>query len=165
MNKQKDSDLLTLEEYKKKRDFIKTPEPKDTNKENSSKNRSIFVIQKHDASHLHYDLRLEIDNVLKSWAIPKSPPLKIGIKRLAVQTEDHPLSYANFHGLIPKGQYGAGKVEIWDKGDFEVLDLKENKIVVDINGEKIKGKYCLIKLKPKVSQKNGYFLRRTVEFL
>lgn len=112
-----------------------------------SKQEGVYVIQKHYATHLHYDLRLEINGVLKSWAIPKSPPLEKGVKRLAVITEDHPIEYANFEGIISNGQYGAGKVEIWDKGIFNLIKHETNKIVVDIDGNKLKGKYCLIKFK------------------
>ena len=109
----------------------------------------IYVVQKHKASHLHYDLRLEIDGTLKSWAVPKVPPLKNGIKRLAVRVEDHKLGYEKFEGEIPKGQYGAGSVEVWDKGFHFPLEVKDSTIVVDIKGEKLKGQYCLVKLKPK----------------
>ncbi len=109
--------------------------------------RKIYVIQKHQARKLHFDLRLEMNNVLKSWAIPKEPLNKKGIKRLAVQVEDHDLDYANFEGTIPEGFYGAGKVEIWDKGTYELEKLEEGKIVFKIYGEKLKGKFCLIKLK------------------
>ena len=109
----------------------------------------IFVVQKHDATHLHYDLRLEIDNVLKSWAVPKTPPMDANVKRLAVQTEDHPLSYADFEGTIAEGLYGAGNVEIWDKGTFKPEKIEENKIVFELDGKKLKGSYVLLKLKPR----------------
>jgi DNA ligase D-like protein (predicted 3'-phosphoesterase) len=105
------------------------------------------MIHKHDATRLHYDLRLEIGGVLKSWAIPKIPPTEKGIKRLAVFTEDHPLDYATFEGIIPEGNYGSGKVEIWDKGSFTLMEHEKGKIVISINGIKLKGKYCLIKFK------------------
>lgn len=108
---------------------------------------SIFVIQKHYATTLHFDFRLEIGNVLKSWAIPKTPPTDKGIKRLAILTEDHPLDYADFEGIIPKGNYGAGKVDIWDKGKFTLIENQNNKIIINLKGSKLKGKYCLIKLK------------------
>ena len=117
----------------------------------------IYVIQKHDASHLHFDLRLEMDGVLKSWAVPKQPPTTPGVKRLAVQVEDHPVGYANFEGTIPKGEYGAGTVEIWDKGSFSLLDRKDNKLIVEINGTKLKGAYVLIKLK---QSKNWLFFKK-----
>lgn len=104
----------------------------------------IFVIQKHHARALHYDLRLEMDNVLKSWAVPKEPPTEIGVRRLAVQVEDHELSYADFEGDIPEGEYGAGRVQIWDRGTYKLLDRKESKLVFELHGEKLKGKYTLV---------------------
>ena len=120
----------------------------------------IFVVQKHYASHLHYDFRLEIGNVLKSWAVPKTPPADAGVKRLAVQTEDHPLSYADFEGTIAEGLYGAGEVEIWDKGTFELEKQEENEIVFELAGKKLKGTYVLIKLKPggKYKGENNWLL-------
>ncbi len=118
----------------------------------------IYVIQRHDSRRLHYDLRLEMDNVLKSWAVPKEPSRKENEKRLAVQVEDHDLEYGNFEGLIPEGMYGAGKVTIWDKGSYELESLKpDKKIVVDIKGKKLKGRYCLIHFKPK--EKNWLFFK------
>lgn len=103
----------------------------------------IFVIQEHHASHLHWDFRLEIDGVLKSWAVPKEPPMTKSIKRLAIQVEDHDLDYADFEGEISEG-YGKGKVKIWDKGTYELEDMKKNKIVFDLHGKKLKGKYVLL---------------------
>jgi len=142
-----------LDKYLEKRDFEKTTEPPPKPVKKRETDELIYVIQKHDASHLHYDLRLEFDGVLKSWAIPKEPPLKTGIKRLAVQTEDHPMEYADFEGKIPKGEYGAGTVEIWDFGSFKPLKRTETKIEVFIEGEKLKGGYVLIKLKPRKGEK------------
>jgi DNA ligase D-like protein (predicted 3'-phosphoesterase) len=110
---------------------------------------SIYVIQRHSATHLHYDLRLEIDGVLKSWAVPKEPPIRSGVRRLAVQVEDHPLEYANFEGTIAEGEYGAGTVEIWDKGTYRLIDRKEDKLIVEIDGKKLKGSYVLVRLKDK----------------
>ena len=107
----------------------------------------IFVIHKHFARNLHFDLRLEMGGVLKSWAVPKEPPTIKGIKRLAIQVEDHPLNYADFEGEIPKGNYGAGKVEIWDAGTYELDDLKRDKIEFELHGKKLKGKYVLVKTK------------------
>ncbi|MBU7016853.1 MAG: 3'-phosphoesterase [Theionarchaea archaeon] len=144
-----------LDEYKKKRNFSKTPEPEGVT--NGNVNTCVYVIQKHDASHLHYDLRLEKDNVLKSWAVPKEPPLTLGIRRLAVQTEDHPLEYASFEGKIPDGEYGAGTVEIWDKGSYTIEKWEEKEIIVDIHGEKLQGLYCLIKFK---DDKNWLFFKK-----
>lgn len=154
---------MSLDRYKQKRDFSKTSEPSGDKEKSSS--QPIFVIQKHNASNLHYDLRLEIGGVLKSWAVPKKPPEKSGIKRLAIQTEDHPLEYGDFEGEIPKGQYGAGKVKIWDQGKYENLRKeKENmsmdkswqdgKIEIKLKGEKLKGKYALIN----TSQKEEHWL-------
>lgn len=106
-----------------------------------------FVVQKHKASHLHYDFRLELDGVLKSWAIPKEPPDKPGVKRLAIEVDDHPLSYIDFEGVIPGGMYGAGKVEIWDKGDYELVKREPSKLEVILKGKKLKGNYILIRFK------------------
>ena len=108
---------------------------------------NLYVIQKHSATHLHYDLRLEMDNVLKSWAIPKEPPTSACIKRLAIQVEDHPVEYATFEGIIPEGEYGAGTVEIWDKGSYNLVDRKKDKLVIEINGGKLKGIYVLVRFK------------------
>ena len=118
---------------------------------------NIYVIQKHDATHLHYDLRLEMDGVLKSWAVPKIPPTESGIKRLAVEVEDHPIEYASFEGTIPEGAYGAGTVEIWDRGSYRLLERKESEIAVDIHGEKLKGVYYLIRFK---GGKNWLFFKK-----
>ncbi len=106
-----------------------------------------FVVQEHHASHLHWDFRLEMDGALKSWAIPKEPPNKKGVKRLAIQTEDHDLNYIDFEGEIPKGQYGAGIVKIWDKGTYNIEERTENKIVFTLNGKKLKGKFCLLRFR------------------
>ncbi|MFZ2455530.1 MAG: DNA polymerase ligase N-terminal domain-containing protein [Candidatus Altiarchaeia archaeon] len=137
---------MALEEYKKKRDFTKTLEPKAAVKP-AGANR-IFVVQKHDASRLHYDLRLEIGGVLKSWAVPKEPPTEEGVRRLAVETEDHPLDYAGFEGTIPEGEYGAGTVEIWDRGSFIPEKISGKEILFELAGNRMKGKYVLVKLKP-----------------
>lgn len=148
-----------MKAYTEKRDFTKTPEPKGGKKKRTSKN-PVFVIQKHDATNLHYDFRLEIDGTLKSWAVPKGPSTNPSDKRMAIPTEDHPLEYANFEGNIPEDQYGGGTVMIWDRGKFknlkkndagERISLKESydlgTIEVWLNGEKIKGGYALIKMK------------------
>jgi DNA ligase D-like protein (predicted 3'-phosphoesterase) len=120
----------------------------------------IYVIQKHSASHLHYDLRLEFNGVLKSWAIPKIPPKRRGLKRLAIQVEDHPIGYEKFEGIIPEGNYGAGKVKIWDKGTFTIVEKNKDLIVVDIKGEKLKGEYCLVRTKFQGKDKNWIFFKR-----
>ena len=106
-----------------------------------------FVIQKHQATHLHYDFRLEIDNVLKSWAVPKQPPTRPGVKRLAVQVEDHALNYIHFEGTIPEGQYGAGTVEIWDKGTYALTTRTDKIMEFALQGSKLKGNYALINFK------------------
>jgi len=103
-----------------------------------------FVIQKHRATRLHYDFRLEMDNVLKSWAVPKEPPTQPGIRRLAVQVEDHELSYIDFEGTIPEGEYGAGTVEIWDKGTYTLKNRADKIIEFTLEGSRLKGNYALI---------------------
>jgi DNA ligase D-like protein (predicted 3'-phosphoesterase) len=115
-----------------------------------------FVIQKHDATRLHYDFRLEMDGVLKSWAIPKEPPTESGVKRLAVQVEDHELSYIHFEGTIPEGKYGAGKVEVWDKGTYALKYRSENKIMFTLHGERLSGNYTLLRFK---QDKNWLFFK------
>lgn len=105
----------------------------------------IYVIHEHHASHLHWDLRLQMRGVLKSWAVPKQPPRGKGTKRLAIQVTDHPLSYAKFEGEIPEGQYGAGKVKIWDSGKLKVLENKKDKIEFELKGKRLSGKYVLVK--------------------
>jgi DNA ligase D-like protein (predicted 3'-phosphoesterase) len=116
----------------------------------------LFVVQEHHASHLHWDFRLELDGVLKSWAVPKEPPVKEGIKRLAIQVDDHGLDYADFEGTIGEG-YGKGTVKIWDKGTFDLESRKENKLVFGLKGNKMKGKYVLLKFE---KAKNGWLLFR-----
>lgn len=154
---------MSLTVYKKKRNLKSSKEPKPKPKKSSEKLISPeqkyqgnvkqrkpircprFVIHEHHASHLHWDLRLEMNQVLKSWAIPKSPPITKTNKRLAIQVEDHPLDYANFQGIIPEGNYGAGKVKIWDKGTYELKEKSNKKIEIKIHGKKLKGDYVLIK--------------------
>jgi bifunctional non-homologous end joining protein LigD len=121
--------------------------------------KPIFVVHRHEASHLHWDLRLEMEGVLKSWAIPKEPPVKPKIKRLAIQVEDHELEYANFEGEIPEGEYGAGKVKIWDRGTFEIINKKDWKMVLKFKGKKLKGEYVLLKFK-KAGEKEWLFFRK-----
>lgn len=114
-----------------------------------------YLIHEHHASHLHYDLRLEHNGKLLSWAIPKKPAID-GTKRLAVKVEDHPISYAKFEGTIPEGQYGAGKVKIWDKGFWEPVDFKDKKIIANIHGKKLKGEFVLVDFK----EKNWLFFKK-----
>ena len=157
---------MSLVKYTAKRNFEKTPEPKAIKKNNSA--TLSFVVQRHKASHLHYDLRLEMDGVLKSWAVPKGPSMNPGDKRLAMMVEDHPYSYKDFKGVIPEG-YGAGIVEIWDSGKYTDIESSgkdaEKKIEAGLNagslkfilfGKKLKGEFALVKLKSK--QENAWLL-------
>jgi bifunctional non-homologous end joining protein LigD len=133
-----------LSGYALKRNFEKTPEPKGEEKKGGN---LIFVIQEHHARRLHYDLRLEKGGVLKSWAVPKGVPESALQRRLAVETEDHPIEYADFEGSIPEGQYGAGTVKIWDKGHYEAKFWDADKIEFALNGQRLKGRYVLVRLK------------------
>lgn len=108
-----------------------------------------FVVQEHHATHLHWDFRLEKNGVLKSWAVPKGPPEKKGIKRLAVEVEDHEIGYIDFQGTIPEGQYGAGTVKIWDKGTYRIESESQKRIVFELKGSRLKGRYSLVHLKDK----------------
>jgi len=145
-----------LQEYASRRDFNVTPEPK-VSLTGGSAGKS-FVVQEHHARRLHFDLRLEKEETLKSWAVPKGIPEEIGQKRLAVETEDHPLEYRTFEGTIPPGQYGAGTVKIWDKGVYETKVWKEDIIEFTLKGEKLHGKYVLTKLK-KAENKDWLLLK------
>ncbi|WP_026449501.1 DNA polymerase ligase N-terminal domain-containing protein [Aequorivita capsosiphonis] len=151
--------MKSQNDYQKKRDFSKTKEPQGNSNSTNGKD-PIFVIQKHDATNLHFDFRLEIDNTLKSWSVPKGPSTDPSVKRMAIPTEDHPMDYADFEGTIPKGQYGGGTVMIWDNGTFEnikkdkdsePIDLKKaykmGTLEVKLKGKKLKGGYALIKMK------------------
>jgi len=148
---------MALTEYHKMRDFNRSPEPKGSEKQVPG-NR--FVVHEHNATHLHYDLRLEIGGVLRSWAIPKEPPEKEGIKRLAIQTEDHPLEYADFEGILPEGSYGAGTVRIWDKGEFSMEKEKDSELLIELKGKKLIGKYALIMTKFKGKDSWLFFKRK-----
>lgn len=145
-----------LESYRRRRDFSASDEPEGGS---TPGDRPVFVIQKHDASTLHYDVRLEVDGVLKSWAVPKGPSTDPRDKRLAQPTEDHPLGYASFEGAIPEGHYGAGTVLVWDLGPYRNLraededdgasmqqSLEEGKVKVWLEGQKVKGGYSLVKM-------------------
>lgn len=132
---------MGLKEYQAKRDFEKTTEPKGGKQTGY---RSRFVVQKHQASRLHYDFRLEMDGVLKSWAVPKGIPLEPGVRRLAVQVEDHPVEYIDFAGEIPEGEYGAGTVEIWDKGEFTLDKKAPGQLEITLAGQKASGGYVLV---------------------
>jgi len=149
--------VMGLAEYKKKRTFRKTPEPTGGR---TSASQLQFVVQKHDASRLHYDFRLELKGVLKSWAVPKGPSMNPADKRLAMLVEDHPLDYKNFEGIIPEGNYGAGTVIIWDEGTYEPIDdvgkkntqqahlskaFRAGSIKILMHGKKLKGEFALVR--------------------
>jgi bifunctional non-homologous end joining protein LigD len=143
---------MALDEYRRKRNFAETPEPRGRVHAARGRRQPIFVVQKHDASRLHYDFRLEIHGVLASWAVPKGPSMNPAEKRLAVRTEDHPLEYTDFEGVIPKGQYGAGTVMVWDRGAYvsanaAAMDeqLARGKIDVILDGSKLRGGFTLVK--------------------
>lgn len=157
--------MKQLQEYNQKRNFKKTPEPRaEVRKAKSPK--SLFVVQEHHASHLHYDFRLELNGVLKSWAVPKGPSLDPSIKRLAVQVEDHPLPYANFEGSIPAGEYGGGDVYIWDRGTWETEGdaeegLRKGRLEFTLKGKKLKGKWLLIRTKRSSSKPQWILIKRS----
>ncbi|MBI2815707.1 MAG: ATP-dependent DNA ligase [Acidobacteria bacterium] len=138
------------ETYRQKRDFSKTPEPPPSlPRRGAQGGRGRFVIQKHAASHLHYDFRLEMDGALKSWAVPKGPPYNTAEKRLAMATEDHPIEYLDFEGIIPKGQYGGGTVMVWDIGTYELIDGNYHKghLHIYLEGKKLRGEWHLVRTK------------------
>jgi bifunctional non-homologous end joining protein LigD len=141
--------MSSLKDYKKKRTFTRTPEPGP--KKKSTRTGRIFVIQKHRASRLHYDFRLEDEGVLKSWAIPKGPSIDPKVKRLAMEVEDHPVDYAKFEGVIPEGEYGGGTVMVWDYGTFEpevdnvAAAIRKGELKFSLNGQKLKGSWVLVR--------------------
>jgi bifunctional non-homologous end joining protein LigD len=157
-----------LTEYRRKRDFAKTAEPKGGAPRQARK--LAFVIQKHAASHLHYDLRLELDGVMKSWAVPKGPSLDPAIKRLAMQVEDHPIEYNSFEGTIPKGEYGGGSVMLWDRGtytyggnDLEPIEglrrgYEKGDFKLVLNGKRLKGSWVLVRMRRGQSGKPQWLL-------
>ncbi len=155
---------MSIKEYWRKRDFNKTAEPRGKKPALRKDSEALpFVIQKHDASRLHYDLRLEFDGVLKSWAVPKGPSLDPKEKRLAVEVEDHPLEYASFEGIIPEGEYGAGSVIVWDRGVW-IADVDPRKafqkgnIKFELRGEKLHGHWALVRMKRRERDKSNNWL-------
>jgi bifunctional non-homologous end joining protein LigD len=146
---------MALVKYRSKRDFRVTPEPMGERVSGTTARHLAFVIQKHQASHLHYDFRLEWNGVLLSWAVPKGPSLNPSVKRMAVAVEDHPLEYGGFEGTIPEGQYGGGTVMVWDRGTWtpEVDDvdaaLESGELKFSLKGSKLKGSWVLVRLKPR----------------
>jgi bifunctional non-homologous end joining protein LigD len=152
---------MSLKKYNEKRDFTKTSEPEA--KKSKVQKKLIFVVQKHAASHLHYDFRLEMNGVLKSWAIPKGPSINPSVKRLAMMVEDHPYDYHNFEGIIPQGEYGGGTVIVWDEGEYEpsegefktkkeqekylLQQLEGGSLKITLHGEKLHGEFALVHTK------------------
>ncbi|HKK52388.1 MAG TPA: DNA polymerase ligase N-terminal domain-containing protein, partial [Myxococcota bacterium] len=142
---------MSITEYRRKRDFRTSPEPEGRDSAEGSSGPPRFTVQEHDASRLHYDLRLEIDGVFASWAVPKGPSLDPSDRRLAVQVEDHPLSYGDFEGVIPSG-YGAGTVLLWDQGSCEFHDdpargLARGRLSFTLHGRKLRGDWTLVRMK------------------
>src|SRR5215831_6578221 len=144
---------MALEEYVRKRRFENTPEPAPS-KHNVKETGNYFCVQRHDATRLHYDFRLEIDGVLKSWAVPKGPTLDPGVKHFAAHVEDHPIEYGSFEGTIPSGNYGAGSVMLWDRGTFELLggvagadQMARGDVKFRLHGEKLQGEFAIVHMK------------------
>lgn len=162
---------MSLKTYAKKRNFDATPEPKAEVGEKTDVLR--FVVQRHDASRLHYDLRLEMDGVLKSWAVPKGPSMNPADKRLAIHTEDHPIKYLDFEGTIPEGNYGAGEMKIWDRGTFtsangkaEVQKQYEKRdLKIRFNGKKLKGIFALVQAKSMEKENHWLLIKRRMILL
>jgi bifunctional non-homologous end joining protein LigD len=158
---------MGLTEYKRKRDFKKTAEPAGKPLPQKVKGASRFVIQKHAARRLHYDFRLEMEGVLKSWALPKGLPWKRGEKHLAVEVEDHPMEYEDFEGIIPEGQYGGGTVMVWDRGSYYVYgeqplkSLREGKLHLVLDGKKAKGEWTLVRIRGRDDEKNQWLILKT----
>ena len=155
---------MSLEEYQRKRRFEETPEPRP---QVAKKSQHRFVVQRHRATRLHYDFRLEMEGVLKSWALPKGLPWKRGEKHLAVEVEDHPIEYEQFEGIIPEGQYGGGTVMVWDRGDYHVFgeqpvkSLKEGKLHLVLDGKKAKGEWTLVRIRGREGEKNQWLILKT----
>jgi bifunctional non-homologous end joining protein LigD len=154
-----------LSEYRKKRDFQATPEPAPGKRVARRPATPTFMVHKHDATRLHYDLRLEMDGALASWAVPKGPAYDPKVRRLAVETEDHPLEYGSFEGRIPDGQYGAGDSLIWDRGTYETVPpgqasamRKKGHIEFELHGKKLKGRWHLVKTRSEPGQSPQWLL-------
>src|ERR1051326_4548206 len=161
---------MPLEEYVRKRQFGKTPEPA-PGKTKRGEGGDYFCVQRHDATRLHYDFRLEIDGVLKSWAVPKGPSLDPGSKHLAAHVEDHPIEYGGFEGNIPKGQYGGGSVMLWDRGTFEILgepggleQMARGDLKFRLHGEKLKGDFALVLMKGRGKGNEWLLIKKRDEF-
>ena len=161
---------MPLEEYASKRKFENTPEPPPSKKP-SKTGTNYFCVQRHDATRLHYDFRLEIDGVLKSWAVPKGPTLDPSQKHLAAHVEDHPIEYGDFEGNIPKGNYGAGSVMLWDQGSFELLgdvsgedQIKRGDLKFRLHGEKLNGDFALVHMKNRGKGNEWLIIKKRDEF-
>jgi bifunctional non-homologous end joining protein LigD len=161
---------MALEEYSAKRRFSSTPEPPPSGME-GKQHANRFCVQRHDATRLHYDFRLEMDGVLKSWAIPKGPVLDPALKHLAAQVEDHPVEYGDFEGTIPEGNYGAGSVMLWDRGTYELLgstsgadQLARGDLKFRLSGEKLKGEFALVRMKGRGKGKDWLLIKKRDEF-
>ena len=159
---------MGLKKYEEKRDFSKTAEPKGSKPlPKQVHGASRFLIQKHDASRLHYDFRLQMEGVLKSWALPKGLPWQKGEKHLAVEVEDHPIEYENFEGIIPGGQYGGGTVMVWDRGGYYVYgeqpvkSLGEGKLHLVLAGEKAQGEWTLVRIRGRDGERNQWLILKT----
>jgi bifunctional non-homologous end joining protein LigD len=161
---------MSLARYKSKRDFSRTREPAGRASRAQRRARTRFVVQKHAATRLHYDFRLEMEGVYKSWAVPKGFPSVKGEKRLAMHVEDHPLEYGTFEGIIPPGNYGAGTVMLWDKGTYKIVEgdpataLGNGKLVLRLTGRKLKGHWTLVRMRStEQREENAWLLIKTGE--
>jgi bifunctional non-homologous end joining protein LigD len=161
---------MALEEYRAKRDFENTPEPP-PQKKSTTAAKNYFCVQRHDATRLHYDFRLEVDGVLKSWAIPKGPTLDPAVRHLAAHVEDHPIDYGGFEGNIPAGNYGAGSVMLWDRGAFELLgdapadeQLARGDFKFLLHGEKLNGSFALVHMKGRGKGNEWLLIKKRDEF-
>ena len=156
----------SLARYREMRDFAATPEPSGASRSRRAASMSdggIFVVQRHEARRLHFDFRLELDDVLVSWAVPREPSMSVGVRRLAVRTEDHPREYAKFHGDIPEGQYGAGHVQIWDRGTWRPVGdpregLDRGHLKFSLDGERLRGRFVLIRMKSRGEERQENWL-------
>jgi len=162
---------MALEEYVRKRRFENTPEPAPSKRKDGAPEGNYFCVQRHDATRLHYDFRLEIDGVLKSWAVPKGPTLNPDVKHFAAHVEDHPVEYGGFEGNIPAGNYGAGSVMLWDRGTFELLgdvdgpaQIARGDLKFRLHGDKLQGDYALVHMKGRGKGNEWLILKKRDEF-
>src|ERR1035438_7967846 len=163
--------VMSLDEYAAKRSFEKTPEPPPSARKSTPTAKPYFCVQRHDATRLHYDFRLEIDGVLKSWAVPKGPSLDPAVKVFAAHVEDHPMEYGDFEGNIPAGNYGGGSVMLWDRGTFDVLgdtaagaQLARGDLKFRLHGEKLKGDFAIVLMKGKKKGNEWLLIKKRDEF-